>query len=228
MRAEPASVHVEGGVDHLVWRLGRQLDAFAPSKDPRALTEVVAAALPRVERSFACSALPGYRTAGGATRFDFAQSDQYAMFVWFCSNEAWKAGNTALAADLFALNKALNAVVVMWDTPLPTVFLWIHSVGMMLGKATYGERFVAYQNVTVGTDRGERPAFGTGTILFAGSVVVGKTEIGERSVVSPNSVVIAETVPANSVVAGRSPGLVVKPRRRWLYGDYFRDEATAP
>jgi serine O-acetyltransferase len=217
-------VHVVGEFDYLVWRLGRQLDAFAPRATPHALDAVVAAALPRVEASFACSALPGYRTPEGETRFDPAQTDQYAMFLWFCSNEAWRAGNVALAADLFALNKGLNAVVCMWDTALPAVFLWIHCVGMVLGKADYGERFVAYQNVTVGTDRGERATLGTGTILFAGVTVVGGARIGERSVVSPNSVVIREAIPANSVVAGRSPNLIVKPRKRWLYSDYFLDD----
>jgi serine O-acetyltransferase len=104
------------------------------------------------------------------------------------------------------------------------VFLWIHCVGMVLGKADYGDRFVAYQNVTVGTDRGGRATLGTGTILFAGAKVVGAATIGDRSVISPNSVVIAETIPPNSVVAGRSPELIVKRRKRWLYADYFRDE----
>ena len=75
------------------------------------------------------------------------------MFLWLCSNDAWRADDLEAAADLVALNKALNGVVCMWVTALPNVFLWIHCVGMMLGKAEYGERFVAYQNVTVGTDR---------------------------------------------------------------------------
>jgi serine O-acetyltransferase len=217
-----------GGLADLIWRLERHLDAFAPRRSRAALAPIVAAALVRVERSFSCSALPGYRTADGVTRFDPAQTDQYAMFVWFCSNEAWRAGDRDLAADCFALNRGLSGIVCMWDTALPEVFLWIHCVGTMLGKADYGERFVAYQNVTVGTDRGDAPSLGPGTILFAGSKVVGATTIGERSVVSLNTVVIGASIPADSVVAGRSPELVVKPRRRWLYGDYFRDEATDP
>jgi serine O-acetyltransferase len=220
-------VHVEGGIDQLEWRLERQLDAFAPRRSRASLEPVIGAALPRAEGSFSYSALPGYRTAAGETRFDPVQTDQYAMFIWFCSNEAWRTGDRDLAADLFALNKGLNAVVCMYDTELPAVFLWIHCVGMMLGKAVYGERFVAYQGVTVGTDRGDRPEFGTGTILFAGAKVVGAARIGERSLVSLNSVVIAETIPAHSIVAGRSPNLTVKPRKRWLYGDYFRDELAA-
>ena len=217
-------MHVAGEVDQLEWRLERHLDAFSPRPLRASLAPVVAAALPRVEASFSCSALPGYRTAEGVTRFDPVQTDQYAMFVWFCSNEAWRAGDLDLAADLFLLNKGLNSIVCMWDTALPSVFLWIHTVGTMLGKAEYGERFVAYQNVTVGTDRGARPAFGEGTILFAGAKVVGGATIGARSLVSLNTVVIAETIPPNSIVAGRSPDLTVKVRRRWLYSDYFRDE----
>jgi serine O-acetyltransferase len=218
------AVLVVGGIDHLLWRLGRQLDAFSPRRAPRSLAPIVEAALPRVETSFSCSALPGYRSAEDVTQFDPAMTDQYAMFLWRCSNEAWRAGDLELAADLFGLNKGLNALVCMWDTPMPPVFLWIHCVGMVLGKAAYGDRFVAYQNVTVGTDRGARATLGTGTILFAGAKVVGGAAIGERSVVSPNSVIIAETIPPDSIVAGRSPELIVKRRKRWLYADYFRDE----
>jgi serine O-acetyltransferase len=220
------NVHVPGGVDRLIWRLDRHLEAFAPRAGLRALSPVVEPALVRTETSFACSALPGYRTADGATLFDPLQSDQYAMFVWFCSNEAWRAGDLALATDLFLLNKGLNGIVCMWDTALPAVFLWIHTVGTMLGKAEYGERFVAYHNVTVGTDRGARPSLGAGTILFAGAKVVGGARIGARSLVSLNAVVINEAIPPNSIVAGNSPDLLVKTRRRWLYGDYFRDEAN--
>lgn len=222
------NVYVAGGIDRLLWRLGRHLDAFAPRAERAALAPIVEPALVRAETCFAASALRGYRTADDVTQFDPAQSDQYAMFVWFCSNEAWRAGAADLAADLFLLNKGLNGIVCMWDTALPAVFLWIHTVGTMLGKADYGERFVAYQNVTVGTDRGARPAFGEGTILFAGAKVVGGAQIGARSLVSLNAVVIDETIPPNSIVAGSSPQLIVKPRRRWLYADYFRDELTPP
>lgn len=185
------------------------------------------AALERAAYSFSFAALPGYHDELGETRFDPAQTDQYAMFVWFCSNEAWRAGDLELAADLFGLNKALNGIVCMWDTALPRVFLWIHSVGTMLGKADYGERFVAYQNVTVGTDRHARPKLGENAILFPGATVIGATTIGERSLVAPNSVVAAERIPPDSIAAGRSPSLVVKPRRRWLFGDYFHDQRDA-
>lgn len=217
-------VRVVGGIDGLLWRLERHLDAFAPRARRGKLAPVVETALVRAATCFAASALPGYRTADDQTQFDPAQSDQYAMFVWFCSNEAWRAGDLELAGDLFLLNKGLNGIVCMWDTVLPDVFLWIHTVGTMLGKAAYGERFVAYQNVTVGTDRGARPTFGEGAILFAGAKVVGGAQIGARSLVSLNAVVINEVVPANTIVAGSSPQLILKARRRWLYGDYFRDE----
>lgn len=217
-------MHIVGGEADLTWRLRRHLDAFCPRREPRDPDGIVKPALERAAYSFSFSALPGYRDETGTTRFDPAQTDQYAMFVWFCSNEAWRAGDLALAADLFALNKALNSIVCMWDTALPRVFLWIHSVGTMLGKAEYGERFVTYQNVTVGTDRHERPAFGANAILFPGAKVIGAATIGDRSLVAPNTVVAGEDVPADTIVAGRSPSLIVKRRRRWLFGDYFRDQ----
>jgi serine O-acetyltransferase len=221
-------VIVVEGADFVVWRLQRQLAALAPRRTAPSLEPIVEAALPRMESIVSASALPGYHDADGTPRFDIAQTDQSAMFIWLCSNEAWRAGDRVTAADFFALNKALNAVVCMYDTQLPTIFLWIHCVGMMLGKARYAERFVAYQNVTVGTDRGARPSFGEGTILFAGTKVVGGAEIGARTVVSLNSVVIDERIPPDSVVAGRSPDLQVRPRKRWLYADYFIDEPRDP
>jgi hypothetical protein len=107
-------VHVEGGIDQLEWRLERQLDAFAPRRSRASLEPVIRTALPRVEGSFSQSALPGYRTAAGETRFDPVQTDQYAMFVWFCSNVAWQIGDRDLAADLFALNKSFACTIPLF------------------------------------------------------------------------------------------------------------------
>jgi len=221
-------VFVTMPVADVTWRLTRQLDAVSPRRARAPFDAIVALALERTERCFRAIAIPGYRTPSGDARFDPLHGDQYAQFLWFVANGAWQTGDLDLAADAFLLNRSLNGIVCMWDTLMPEVFLWIHTVGTMLGKADYGERLVAYQNVTVGTDRGERPAFGTGTILFAGAKVVGAARLGERTCVSLNSVVIGETIPADRIVAGRSPNLVVKARRRWLYGDYFADEPIDP
>jgi serine O-acetyltransferase len=221
-------VFITMSAGELTWRLERQLDAVSPRRRRGPLAAIVDRSLLRAERCFAAIAIPGYRTPAGDARFDPLHGDQFAQFVWLVANSAWQAGDPELAADAFLLNKAVNGIVCMWDTQMPEIFLWIHTVGTMLGKAEYGDRFVCYQNVTVGTDRGERPSFGTGTILFAGAKVVGGSVIGERTCVSLNSVVIGERIAADTIVAGRSPELLVKPRRRWLYRDYFADEPVDP
>ncbi len=215
-------------VADLTWRLAGQLDAVSPRRSRAPFAGIVDQALLRVEPCFRAIAIPGYRTPAGDARFDPLHGDQYAQFLWLVSNAAWEAGDLDLAADAFLLNKAHHGIVCMWDTLMPQVFVWIHTAGTMLGKADYGERFVAYHNVTVGTDRGERPSFGAGTILFAGAKVVGGARIGERSCVSLNGVVIGAHVPPDSIVAGASPALTIKPRRRWLYVDYFADEPVDP
>ncbi|HZP83014.1 MAG TPA: hypothetical protein VFB21_15345 [Chthonomonadaceae bacterium] len=204
----------------------RQLESFFP--DGRSLENVapvVRRALERVEVCFRSINLPGYSREGTAC-FNYLHTDQYAAFLYLASNTAWKDfEDVTLASKLFALNKALNGIVCMYDTILPDIFLLMHTVGIVLGKADYSNYLVVAQNVTVGTDRGCRPTLREGVVLFGGSCIVGNTILHNDVSVSANSFVSHETIPAHSVVAGRSPSLTIKPARRTLADVYFRRSA---
>ncbi|MGH7662125.1 MAG: serine acetyltransferase [Vulcanimicrobiaceae bacterium] len=200
-----------------------QLGALFPDGRRLRLGKVVRRALDRVEHSFSQIVLPGYSREGIAT-FRHLQGDQYAAFLYFASHAAWKEREDPdLASKLFLLNKALSGIVVMYDTVLPDVFVLMHTVGTVLGKASYGNYFVAAQNVTVGMDRGDVPAFGERVVLYGGSVVIGKARIGDRVTVAANTTIRGEDVPAEHVVAGASPELTVKPATRAVAALYFRE-----
>ncbi len=186
------------------------------------LPRIVDEALQRVEHCFSRVVLPGYRR-DGKPYFNHLHGDQTAVFYYFAANSAFRSGDADLASWFFLLNKMRNGLVCMYDTQLPEVFLLIHTVGTVLGKATYGEYFVAYQNVTIGTESQRAPALGEHVTVYGGSMILGATSVGNGSVVSAQSLLIDESVPANSIAIGRSPGLQIKARKRNFAQQYWED-----
>ena len=49
--------------------------------------------------------------------------------------------------------------------------------------------------------------------MYGSSAVIGDSTIGANTSISDGAVVMEENVPADSIVFGRSPSLVVKPSR---------------
>lgn len=200
--------------------LGRQLSHFFPDGNEPDLGRVVPAAVERVEVCFSKVRLPMYRH-GGEPSFDHLHSDHYAAFVYLASSAAFERGDRALASKLYCLNKALNGFMCMYDTVLPPHFLLVHTVGMLLGKATYGDYFVAIHDVTIGTDRGVTPVLGTGVVMYGGSSIVGDCRIGDDVSVAAHALVRNASIPASHVVAGTSPNLTTKPAGRVLVEEFF-------
>ena len=214
-------MHTSLATDQLVAYLEAQLRGMFPDGRAFELTPVVRRALERIEHCFARIVLPGY-TREGKPFFSHLHGDQYASFLYFAAHAAWgEREDEALASKLFLLNKALNGIVIMYDTVLPDVFVLMHTVGTMLGKAKYGNYLVAAQNVTVGMDRGGVPTFGERVVLYGGSVVIGKASIGSNVTIAANTTVRGEKVPPGSVVAGTSPKLTVKDAKRDVSALYF-------
>jgi len=206
--------------------LARQLENMFPDDSEHDLAVVVPRALERVEHCFSRIKLSLY-TKDGSVFFNHLHSEHYATFLYFASNTAWKdSGDIELASKLFCLNKALNGIICMYDTVLPDVFLIAHSVGIMLGKATYADYLVVHQNVTVGTDRGIQPRLSEGVVLFGGAAIIGDCTVGPNVSISTDSTVLNTSIPAGHVVAGRSPTLTIKQAKRPLIEHYFDVSAS--
>jgi len=193
----------------------KQLNAFFPCAQPddeKLLVGAVERALPRMELIFSHVRHAPYRHEG-APAFDIFHSDQYATFVWLVSNEIFKAvGPHPLAKRLFCLNKALHGLNCIYDVELPPIFLFIHIVGSVIGKASYGNYFVALQGCTIGAVRGEYPVIGERFIMSSGCTVIGKCQIGDGVMLGPSTTLFETDVEPRTLITGHYlHGLTKKP-----------------
>lgn len=135
------------------------------------------------------------------TYFNHLHSDQYTMFLWFLSNTIWHRKNDInICNKLFYMNKSLNGFSCMYDTELPEIFLLLHTVGTVLGKAKYSNYFIAAQGCTVGAHHGIYPKIGQNVSLLPYSSIVGDCSIGNQVSIGINAAVYNTNVEDHTVV----------------------------
>lgn len=178
------------------------------------LVGLIPGVLGKVEYCFGHSSNKYYRK-DGVVFFDVYHSGQYCIFLYFLSRSLFleSSGNTDLAAKVYCLNKALNGLDVFYEIAMPEIFHLDHPVGSVLGRATYGNNFTFAQLCTVGNNKGIFPEIGENVQMLSGSKIIGKCKIGDNVIISANAYVKDTDIPANSLVFGSSPNLVIKPRK---------------
>jgi serine O-acetyltransferase len=164
---------------------------FPDGTDLGDLQRLVDLALGRIEHCFSRVRLKGF-FANGEPRFSHWHSDQYAIFLYYLANSAFRERPGHPIADkAYALNKALHALDAFYEVELPEIFAVQHPVGTVLGRATYSDYFICYHNCTVGANLdNDYPALGRGVVMYGGSRVIGKTAVGDNSFVSTGTIVI--------------------------------------
>jgi serine O-acetyltransferase len=196
------------GIDDLAGYTANQLNNLFPDGYPASrpgLLPYVRLALDRVEYCFQHIAFTTYCEDDEA-KFDPYHSDQYCAYLYYLSNTVYRTGgDPRLAAKLFALNKALNAFNCMYDTELPDIFLVVHGMGTVLGKARYADYLLVAHNCTIGAIGGVFPTMSEKLILSAGASLIGESVIGANVVLEPNCSLIKTSVPANTRVSGCGP-----------------------
>jgi serine O-acetyltransferase len=182
----------------------RQLNHFFPLGNEVTtsdLTRSVAHTLERVAFCFKHINRPRY-SQNGQARFDLLDSDQYCQYLYFLSNTVYQEQqNKAIATKLFYLNKTLHAFNCMFDTQLPDIFWLVHSIGTVLGKATYADYLIVHHNCTIGSLRGEYPILRAKLNMSAGASIIGKCEVGANVILAPGCVVVQQDIPDNSLVS---------------------------
>jgi serine O-acetyltransferase len=113
----------------------------------------------------------------------------------------------------------LNAVDLYYEVVLPRIFYLDHPVGTVLGRAVYGDYFSFTQNCSVGHNKGVYPVIGENVRMMPGSMILGRSRIGDNVIVSANTYIKDTDIPSCSVVFGSSPNLIIKSKDR----DYFID-----
>jgi len=204
----------------------KQIGNFFPDRNVDAchLDVYIGKAMERTEYCF--SRIGGkYFSDGEQTLFNHLNTDQYAMFLYFLSNTLWRLeGDVDLAAKVYCLNKTLHALDVFYEVELPDIFRFLHPVGTVLGRGQYSNYFVAYQRCTIGTNLSyEHPTLGEGVVMYAGSAVIGNSEIGENCWVSIGTTIMDKDIPSNQVVFGRPGDIAYKDTSRDVIAEYFRE-----
>lgn len=117
------------------------------------------------------------------------------------SRKAFLEGDRLRADQLYAANRRHHCIDLYYEVELPKHVVFVHPLGTVLGRATYGDYLAVYQNVGVGSDLdGNRPVIGSGVVLYPGAKVLGKAIIGDNVFVTANTVIENCIIPSNSVV----------------------------
>ena len=206
----------------------KQLENLFPDgTDLGDLPRFVDLALARIDHCFSRVRLKGF-FANGEARFSHWHSDQYAIFLYYLANSAFRERPGHPIADkAYALNKALHALDAFYEVELPDVFAVQHPVGTVLGRARYSDYFICYHNCTVGANlENEYPSFGRGIVMFGGGRVIGKTAVGDNTFVSTGAIIInGAELPADSILHGIYPKAARSPTPRNVVRDIFGVEA---
>jgi serine O-acetyltransferase len=156
-----------------------------------------------------------YYSREGVVYFNPYHSAQYTIFLYFFSNSLFQLNSdySILADKFYYLNKIMNACDLFYEIELPEVFMLDHPVGSVMGRAIYNDYFSFGQNCTVGNNNNIFPVIGKNVKMSASSMILGDSNIGENSIIGAGACVKDQNIPANSIVFGNSPNLIIKDRK---------------
>lgn len=149
---------------------------------------------------------------GTSAVFNHLHGDQYAMFLYLLCNAAYKAAAPCgLAAKLFLLNKSLHGIDAFYEVELPSIFLFVHPLGTVLGRGSYADYFLVYQRCGVGSNHEIYPSLGPYTTLRPGSAVLGQCTLGRNNTLAAESLLIDRDLSNDSVYFGNPRDYAIHP-----------------
>ncbi|MEN9907217.1 MAG: hypothetical protein RLZZ540_358 [Bacteroidota bacterium] len=212
--------------NNLLHYLNRQLVSFFPDgKDNELeLALIISRALQRVE--FCFSKIKGkYFTDEKTIFFNHLNGDHYCMFLYFASREAFLLNNQSYYLKISLLNKYLFSIDLFGHIEMPDIFLLVHPLGTIIGRAKIQNYFVAYQGVTIGgvhkNSAIEYPSFGKGTVCYSNSSIIGNAVLGENTIIGANTNIVGGNFQDNSTILGRFPDIKLKSNESKVTESFF-------
>ena len=204
--------------------VSKQLNNFFPDDELNThLQEIIDQALKKVEYSFKHISL-SYYSKNGETFFNHLNADHYTIFIYYCSNLAFKKNDISLASKFFYLNKVLHSFHCMYDTQLPDIFIVTHGVGTVLGKAEYSDYLVVTQGCTIGANGDWKyPTLSKYIILYPNSSILGSSIVAKNVILSNNSMLLNGTITTGSLVVGQYPNTQIKKLNKDRFSQFFKD-----
>lgn len=172
------------------------------------LSGIIDTALDRCEQCFS-RVNNKYYFRDGIVYFSPFHSNQYAIFLYYLSNEFYKKNRISEAEKIYLLNKMLNNVELFYEISLPNIWCTDHPLGTVLGRAKFSDYFFFCQGVTVGNNHNLYPTFEENVALFANSMVIGDSHIGRNVAISANTYIVDTDIPDNCIVFGQGNKLKI-------------------
>jgi serine O-acetyltransferase len=150
---------------------------------------------------------------GQAVVFNHLHGDQYAMFLYLLCNTAFRMNAPDdLPSKLFLLNKALHGCDIFYEVELPDIFLLVHPLGTVLGRAKYDDFLIVYQRVGVGSNHDVYPKLGKHVTLRPGSSVLGNSLVGDYCSIAAESLLLDDNLPDHHVYIGNPRDRKLRPQ----------------
>ena len=150
--------------------------------------------------------------------FDPLHTCQWTLFLYFMANTIYKYENEKIEAarvvcdKIYGQSKNMSGCDIYFEVEMPEVFFFDHPLGSHLGRAKYGNGFSFLQGCLVEKLDGKAPVIDDNVTMLTGSKIIGDSHVGENSLITEGTIIRNENIPANSVVYGESPNLVIKKR----------------
>ena len=190
----------------------RQVENMFPDGESVNVEEMLPSARVAMQRLEYCFSRVNnrYFFDGQHVYFDHLHGDQYAMWLYFLSNQLFRdAAPMNWCKKLFLLNKLLHGCDIFYEVELPSIFLLVHPLGTVLGRGNYNDHFLVYQRCGIGSNHDIYPSLGRHVTLRPGSAVLGQSQIGDNVTIAAESLVIDRNIPHQTTYFGN-------PRDHWL------------
>lgn len=197
------ATYVAGQLNHLF------NDGRTVSQD--SIRELLPTAMQRLDHCFS-HIKDKYFFDGRSVLFSHLHGDQFAMFLYLLANTAHKMGaGDDLPSKLFLLNKALHGIDAFYEVELPSVFLFVHPLATVLGRARYSDYLVVYQRCGFGSNHDVYPTLGEFVTLRPGASVLGNSRIGRNCTIAAESLVLDHSLDDDTVYIGNPRDFTTRP-----------------
>ncbi|PJB71808.1 MAG: transferase [Alphaproteobacteria bacterium CG_4_9_14_3_um_filter_47_13] len=206
-------IDIIGGKDYIAKQIVKHLQLLYDISplDKQTITSLLPAILEKTQLCWQ-GINNKYYHQNGRPLLDINHSNQYCQFLLILTRHVSAEGHKCLANKLFSLNKMLNSCDIYHEIELPECFYIDHSLGIVLGRAQYGERLFLSQNCTIGSNPGssDYPVLGKDNFLMSNVTLIGKIKTEDRVIFASGSYVKDRDIPSDSIVFGRSPDNIIK------------------
>ena len=174
------------------------------------LEKYVSASLERVEKCFSKIKNKYFRSESQVL-FNHLNGDQYAIFLYFLGNTVYRNdGDLTLASKIYLLNKAFHGLDAFYEVGLPDIFLLVHPLGTVLGRAKYSDYLVVYQRCGVGSNKNIYPSLGEYVTLHPGASVLGTCKVGNNCSMAAGSLLLDKDLGHNKLYIGNPKAFIIK------------------